>query len=151
MRLKGLRPRVCHLLAAVAVLAILMSVTALPLRWKYHQRRIQGLAFMEQMDLGQADFLVYDVPKLRDRPNIASEDAWLHYMNERVAERRYLDLHMNAQDWADAFARGDRENRTKAVELRVLAAQAAKQRRNSWWHFWEPGQPLGAPTRAPGR
>jgi len=147
MRLDALRPRVWQLLAVVAGLAILIWVTDLPSRWNYHQAQVQGLAFREEMYLGQADFLINDLPKLRDRPNIESREEWLHYMNERVAERGgYLDLHMNPEDWAAAFARSDEENRDKAVQLFVLAAQAAKQRRESWWRHWKPER-AGPPTR----
>jgi hypothetical protein len=150
MKLLTIRPKVWHLLLAIAVSALGLWGTDLASRWENHRQRVRGLEFQERMYLSQADFLVKDVPGLRDRPRIETEEGWHKYHEERIAERGFLDLHINPDDWAAAFDRSDAANRVKAAELRALAAQAAQRRRDSWWRYWAPVTPPGTPTRSPG-
>ena len=149
MKLMTIRPKVWHLLLAIAVLALALWATDLASRWKNHRQLVRGLEFQEQVDLSQADFLVKDVPGLRDRPRIETEEGWHKYHQERIAERGFLDLHINPDDWAAAFARSDSENRAKAAELRA-GRSGGPRRRDSWWRYWAPATPVASPTQSPG-
>src|SRR5262245_25902919 len=98
MKLRSVQPNVWQLLAAIAALALGLWATDLASRWRNHQQRVQGLEFQERMYLSQADFLVSDVPGLRHRPRIETEEGWHEYHNERLAARGSLDLHINPDD-----------------------------------------------------
>lgn len=154
MGFNAYRPKVWHLVVGVAALAVLLRATDLMGRLERHQLRLQGLRQRERQYLSQAEFLVEEVPDLRDRPGIEGWDSWSEYSNRRLAERGPSGLlMMNPDDWGAAFARTDRENLARARELRALAAEASARRSSIWWQFWGPpaDRSSATPTRWPGR
>lgn len=139
IRLRPQRLRVWHLLIAIATVASGLWATDWAARWRNNQLRLRSCEFNERMYLGQANFLIDELPSLRNLPNIESETGWHDYMNERLTARGHLDLYINPEDWAAAFARSDLENRIKAAELRAQAASMATLKEEYRWRWW--GQP----------
>ena len=134
-----IRLKLWHGMIVVAALGIALAVSNLGGRWQAYRVRAIQFWYRAEADRARVDFLLYQVPKLRDRPEIEGKQAYLAYRREWLDENsagKLPDFPVSYKEWTNSFQRDNSEKRSVADEFLREAAEFDRRKfeyETRWW------------------